>query len=71
MKVIKRLVLGTALTALAAPVLADETWGDFPGYTLRVKLIGGITGGEGAHGGTISRPVPGVCRHGLGHRRSR
>ncbi|QYZ70139.1 extracellular solute-binding protein [Neotabrizicola shimadae] len=41
MKVIKRLVLGTALTALAAPVLADETWGDFPGYTLRVKLIGG------------------------------
>lgn len=41
MKAIQRLVLCTALTALAAPVLADETWGDFPGYTLRVKLIGG------------------------------
>lgn len=41
MKGISRLVLGTALMALAAPVLADETWGDFPGYTLRVKLIGG------------------------------
>jgi len=41
MKAIQRLVLCTALTALAAPVLADETRGDFPGYTLRVKLIGG------------------------------
>lgn len=35
-----RLVLGTALVALAVPALAQD-YGKFDGYTLRVKLIGG------------------------------
>jgi multiple sugar transport system substrate-binding protein len=42
MKGITQLFLGTALLALAAPALADSIdYGSFPGYTLRVKLIGG------------------------------
>jgi multiple sugar transport system substrate-binding protein len=40
MKAIASLVLGTALVAVAAPALAQD-YGSFPGYTLRVKLIGG------------------------------
>ncbi len=40
MKTIAGLVLGTALVAVAAPALAQD-YGSFPGYTLRVKLIGG------------------------------
>ena len=40
MKAIASLVLGTALVAVAAPALAPD-YGSFPGYTLRVKLIGG------------------------------
>ena len=34
------LVLGSAFVALALPALAQD-YGKFPGYTLRVKLIGG------------------------------
>jgi multiple sugar transport system substrate-binding protein len=40
MKLKAILVLGTALAALALPALAQD-YGKFPGYTLRVKLIGG------------------------------
>ena len=40
MKAIASLLLGTALVAVAAPALAQD-YGSFPGYTLRVKLIGG------------------------------
>ena len=40
MKLKVRLVLGTALAALALPALAQD-YGHFDGYTLRVKLIGG------------------------------
>jgi multiple sugar transport system substrate-binding protein len=36
-----RLALCTALTGLALPAAAQDDWGSFPGYTLRVKLIGG------------------------------
>jgi multiple sugar transport system substrate-binding protein len=38
-----RLMAGTALMALALPLAAQEAqdWGNFEGYTLRVKLIGG------------------------------
>jgi len=36
-----RLALCTALTAVALPVAAQEDWGSYPGYVLRVKLIGG------------------------------
>jgi multiple sugar transport system substrate-binding protein len=35
------LVLGTALTTLAAGMAAAQDYGSFPDYTLRVKLIGG------------------------------
>jgi len=35
-----RLALCTALAGLALPAAAQD-WGSFPGYTLRVKLIGG------------------------------
>ncbi len=35
------LALGAALAGLAGAASADATWGDFPGTTLRVKLIGG------------------------------
>jgi multiple sugar transport system substrate-binding protein len=35
-----RLALCTALAGLAMPAAAQD-WGSFPGYTLRVKLIGG------------------------------
>ncbi len=41
MRTITTLALGTALVAVASLANADETWGDFAGYTLRVKLIGG------------------------------
>lgn len=40
MKAFASLVLGTALVAVAAPAMAQD-YGSFPGYTLRVKLIGG------------------------------
>jgi multiple sugar transport system substrate-binding protein len=40
MKLKAILVLGTALAAMALPALAQD-YGKFPGYTLRVKLIGG------------------------------
>jgi multiple sugar transport system substrate-binding protein len=40
MKGMTRLVLGTALVALAIPASAQD-YGKFDGYTLRVKLIGG------------------------------
>lgn len=40
MKLKTTLVLGTALVALALPAVAQD-YGSFPGYTLRVKLIGG------------------------------
>lgn len=36
-----KLALTTALIAVALPAAAQEDWGSFPGYTLRVKLIGG------------------------------
>lgn len=35
------LVLGTAISTLAAGIAAAQDYGSFPGYTLRVKLIGG------------------------------
>ena len=35
------LALGTALVSLAGAAFADAEWGDYKGYTLRVKLIGG------------------------------
>ena len=41
MRKITALMVGTALVAAASMASADETWGDFAGYTLRVKLIGG------------------------------
>lgn len=41
MKFLVSLVLGTALSAVSGLALADSQWGDYPGYTLRVKLIGG------------------------------
>lgn len=40
MKLKATLVLGSALAALALPALTQD-YGSFPGYTLRVKLIGG------------------------------
>jgi multiple sugar transport system substrate-binding protein len=40
MKGTTRLALCTALVAVALPAAAQD-WGSFPGYTLRVKLIGG------------------------------
>lgn len=40
MKLKTTLVLGTALAALALPAMAQD-YGNFAGYTLRVKLIGG------------------------------
>ena len=39
-KLMGRLALCTALVGLALPAAAQD-WGSFPGYTLRVKLIGG------------------------------
>jgi multiple sugar transport system substrate-binding protein len=39
-KTLGRLALCTALAGLALPAAAQD-WGSFPGYTLRVKLIGG------------------------------
>lgn len=39
-KLMGRLALCTALAGLALPAAAQD-WGSFPGYTLRVKLIGG------------------------------
>ncbi len=35
------LVIGTALTTWTAGIAAAQDYGSFPGYTLRVKLIGG------------------------------
>ncbi len=40
MKLTGKLALGTALATLALPALAQD-YGNFDGYTLRVKLIGG------------------------------
>ena len=40
MKSFTKLALTTALIAVAVPAAAQD-WGSFPGYTLRVKLIGG------------------------------
>jgi multiple sugar transport system substrate-binding protein len=41
LKTLGRLALCTALAGLAVPAMAQDDWGSFPGYTLRVKLIGG------------------------------
>lgn len=41
MRKITALMVGTALVAVSGMASADETWGDYAGYTLRVKLIGG------------------------------
>ena len=41
LKTAKRLSLGVALTALCAGGVVAQDYGSFPGYTLRVKLIGG------------------------------
>lgn len=38
---LKALVLGTAAAALSAGMAPAQDFGSFPGYTLRVKLIGG------------------------------
>lgn len=40
-KTLGRLALCTALVGVALPAAAQDDWGSFPGYTLRVKLIGG------------------------------
>jgi len=40
-KLMGRLALCTALVGIAVPAAAQDDWGSFPGYTLRVKLIGG------------------------------
>jgi multiple sugar transport system substrate-binding protein len=40
-KTLTRLTLGAALVALTAGGVAAQDYGSFPGYTLRVKLIGG------------------------------
>ena len=41
MKILATLALGTAITTFAGMAFADAQWGDYKGYTLRVKLIGG------------------------------
>lgn len=41
MKLTRTGLLALTVAALALPAAAQEDWGSFPGYTLRVKLIGG------------------------------
>lgn len=41
LKALGRLALCTALAGIALPATAQDGWGSYPGYTLRVKLIGG------------------------------